>query len=131
MNPVVHFEMAYGDKDRAKAFYEQVFGWKTNVLGPEMGEYIVVQTDETDDKGMLKENNRINGGLYKKQPDEKFNTPSVVIAVEDINVAMQKIKDAGGQILVEPMDIPTIGKYASFSDTEGNRASILQPNSKM
>ena len=123
--------MSYGDKERAKAFYEQVFGWKTQVLGPEMGEYITVQTDETDADGMLKKTNRINGGLYKKQPDEKFNTPSLVIAVENIEVAMQKIKDAGGVILVEPMDIPTIGKYASFSDTEGNRASILQPNNKM
>jgi predicted enzyme related to lactoylglutathione lyase len=25
------------------------------------------------------------------------------------------------------MDIPNIGKYVSFEDTEGNRASILEP----
>lgn len=27
----------------------------------------------------------------------------------------------------KPMEIPGIGSYASFLDTEGNRVSVLQP----
>ncbi|HYG51470.1 MAG TPA: hypothetical protein VD905_11235 [Flavobacteriales bacterium] len=40
---------------------------------------------------------------------------------------MKKITDAGGKVLGEPVEIPGIGQYVSFLDTEGNRVSILQP----
>jgi predicted enzyme related to lactoylglutathione lyase len=60
MNPVIHFEMPYDDRQRMAAFYEAAFGWQTNALG-------------------------------------------------------------------EPMDIPGVGPYVSFFDTEGNRVSLLQP----
>jgi len=33
----------------------------------------------------------------------------------------------GGRVLGEPMEIPGVGLYVSFDDTEGNRMSILQP----
>jgi predicted enzyme related to lactoylglutathione lyase len=55
----------------------------------------------------------------------------VVIAVDDIEVAMDKVSDAGGKVLGEPMEIPGIGQYVSFSDTEGNRVSMLQPKRNM
>jgi len=31
------------------------------------------------------------------------------------------------KVLGEPMEIPGIGQYVSFTDTEGNRVSVLQP----
>jgi predicted enzyme related to lactoylglutathione lyase len=40
---------------------------------------------------------------------------------------MDKVVAAGGKLLGEPMDIPGIGRYVSFHDTEGNRVSMLQP----
>jgi predicted enzyme related to lactoylglutathione lyase len=50
-----------------------------------------------------------------------------VIAVQDIQAAMSRVADAGGQVLGEPMLIPGVGKYVSFYDTEGNRVSMLEP----
>jgi predicted enzyme related to lactoylglutathione lyase len=47
--------------------------------------------------------------------------------VDDIKKAMKKVADAGGKIYGEPMEIPSIGQYVSFTDTEGNRLSMLQP----
>ncbi len=127
MNPVVHFEMPAEDRNRMVKFYSAVFGWQTQQLGPEMGEYIVVTTTESDETGRPKMGGAINGGFYQKTEDPISNHPSVVIAVDDINDAVKKIKSAGGKILNDPMDIPGIGSYASFIDTEGNRLSILQP----
>lgn len=137
MSPVVHFEMGYEDGQRMADFYSKVFGWKTQMMGSQMGNYIVAQTDETDDKNMLKEPGRINGGFYQKTQDPTSQAPSVVIAVEDINEAMKNIEAQGGKILgvldqngnrvMEPQEIPGIGLWMSFQDTEGNRASILQP----
>jgi uncharacterized protein len=40
---------------------------------------------------------------------------------------MKKVAEAGGKVLAEPMEIPGIGHYISFIDTEGNRVSMLQP----
>ena len=127
MNPVVHFEMAAKDSKRMSEFYTGVFGWKANQFGPEMGNYVVVHTTETDEKGMVQRPGVINGGFYPKLEDPSLNYPSIVIAVDDIHEAMEKIKNAGGKLLGEPTPIPQVGLYVSFIDTEGNRCSILQP----
>ena len=50
-----------------------------------------------------------------------------VIAVDDIKTAAKNVRDAGGNVLGEPMEIPGVGKYVSFTDPEGNRVSMLQP----
>jgi predicted enzyme related to lactoylglutathione lyase len=47
--------------------------------------------------------------------------------VDDIRKARKKVTDAGGNILGEPTEIPGVGQYVSFTDTEGNRVSMLQP----
>jgi predicted enzyme related to lactoylglutathione lyase len=127
MDSVVHFEMPYENRDRMKSFYETAFGWQTQTLGPEMGNYVVVTTTETGADRMPKSAGAINGGFYEKPSDPVGQHPSVVIAVNDIHEAIRKIKDAGGKLLGEPMEIPGIGQYASFFDTEGNRVSVLQP----
>jgi hypothetical protein len=51
----------------------------------------------------------------------------VVIGVEDMAAAMARVLRAGGSVLGEPMRIPGIGDYVAFTDTEGNRVSLLQP----
>ena len=125
------------DMERMKKFYETSFGWKTQQMGADFGDYVVVQTAETDEKGMLKETNRINGGFYKKTPEMGPMAPSVVIAVENIQEAMKKVTAAGGKVIGgghkagEPDDIPGIGLYISVLDTEGNRVGMLQPSAKM
>ncbi len=140
-NPVVHFEMGYFDNERMKKFYETAFGWKLQQMGAEMGNYIVAQTSETDDKGMVKTPGTINGGFYQKTDNELSHAPSVVIAVPDIHGAMKAVETGGGKILgamdesgaasMEPMAIPGVGLWISFQDTEGNRVSLLQPGGGM
>lgn len=61
------------------------------------------------------------------KPDWPAQYPSVVISVDDIHSAMEDVTAAGGKVLGEPMEIPGVGLYVSFNDTEGNRVSILQP----
>ena len=69
----------------------------------------------------------INGGFYQKSPDWPAQYPSIVIAVDDIDRAMDMVKEAGGEVLGEPMLIPGVGRYVSFFDTERNRVSMLEP----
>ena len=126
MNPVVHFEMPYANRERLAKFYESAFGWQMQMLGDDMGSYVVATTTETDQNGPKKPG-AINGGFFPKKPDWPAQHPSVVIAVDDIKEAMRKVTGAGGKVLGEPMEIPGVGQYVSFTDTEGNRVSMLQP----
>src|SRR5438445_383457 len=96
-NPVIHFEMGYFDQDRMKKFYTGAFGWKLNQMGADMGNYIVAQTTETDEKGMVKTPGTINGGFYQKTENPLSHAPSVVISVPDIKAAMEAVKGGGGK----------------------------------
>jgi len=130
MNSVVHFEMPYERKERMARFYEAVFGWRTQMLGEEMGNYVLATTTETDEKGPKKPG-AINGGFFVKDESKPGQYPSVVIAVDDIDKAMRKVEKAGGKVLGDPMDIPGVGRYVAFTDTEGNRVSMLKPLPQM
>ena len=128
MNPVVHFEMPSDDRQRMADFYTSAFGWQMQMFGEEMGNYVVATTGENDENGRPKLAGTINGGFYPRREDMPDQHPSIVIAVDDIRRGMQKVTDAGGKVLGEPVEIPGIGWYVSFIDTEGNRVSMLQPN---
>ncbi len=125
-NPVVHFEMPYDDANRLSKFYKQSFGWEMQKFGQEMGNYVTASTTETDENRMVTTPGTINGGFFPRKPDWPVQYPSVVISVDDIKEAMKKVNDAGGKVLGDPVEIPGIGSYVSFNDTEGNRVSILQ-----
>jgi hypothetical protein len=97
-------------------------------LGPEMGDYMTAWTTETDPKTrMIKAPGAINGGFYSPTDDPLSKVPSVVIQVKDVKASMKAVEKAGGKILREPDEIPGIGLWVSFLDTEGNRVSMIQP----
>jgi predicted enzyme related to lactoylglutathione lyase len=96
------------------------------MLGEEMGNYVLATTTESDDSGPKKPG-AINGGFYARKSDWPAQHPSLVIAVDNIQAAMKKVTEAGGNMLGDPMEIPGIGQYVSFVDTEDNRVSMLQP----
>ena len=127
MNPVVHFEMPYENRERLVKFYKKAFGWQMRKLGQEMGDYVTAVTTETDKNRMITKPGAINGGFFPRKSDWPAQYPSVVIAVDDIKKAVKEVSEAGGKVLGEPMEIPGIGQYVSFTDTEGNRLSMLQP----
>ncbi len=135
MNPVVHFEMPYEDKNRMAEFYSKAFGWQAQMLGPEMGDYVVVTTTEIDEKTKFpKQPGQINGGLYKRTKEAQH--PSIVIAVDDIHAAMKQVEASGGKALGglkpgEPDNISGVGLFSGAIDTEGNHFAMLQPTGKM
>jgi uncharacterized protein len=127
MNPVVHFEMPATDRVRMADFYTKVFGWQTQMLGEDMGNYVTVSTSPADENGRPTMPGAINGGFFPVIKGEPAQYPSVVIAVDDIKESAASVTKSGGKVLGEPVMIPGVGLYVSFIDTEGNRLSILQP----
>jgi predicted enzyme related to lactoylglutathione lyase len=125
MDPVVHFEFPAEDRDRMAAFYETAFGWQAQKLGPEMGNYTVVTTAESNGSRSITPG-AINGGFFMRTDDPASHAPSVVIAVGDVHAALAAVEQAGGKAAGPPQEIPGVGLFGSFHDTEGNRVSLLQ-----
>jgi uncharacterized protein len=122
-NRIVHFEIEAADSERAKNFYSQAFGWQMQQMGDEMGQYVVVITGDPKQPG------GINGGIFGTPPGatKELNAYSCVVGVENIDESMASVKAAGGQLLGDKMDIPTVGTYVRCKDTEGNIFTMLQP----
>ncbi|HVP36573.1 MAG TPA: hypothetical protein VMT04_06205 [Terriglobales bacterium] len=74
MNPVIHFEMPAEDRKRMAEFYTKVFGWKTQLLGEDMGNYVLATTTESDEKGPKKPG-AINGGFFPKSDNMPVQYP--------------------------------------------------------
>jgi len=120
MPRVVHFEIAANDPDKAATFYEEVFGWKiTKWEGPQ--EYWLVETGNEQEPG-------INGGLLR--PNEIFSGTVITIDVPDIDVFIEKVKQHGGEIVVEKHAISGIGYNAYAKDVSGTLFGVHQDDSQ-
>lgn len=112
-NPVVHFEITGKDGDKIQNFYRELFGWEINSDNPM--NYGMVDT---------KTGQGINGGILKAPKDVPFLT--IYISVEDLQKYLDKAKQLGGEAVVPPTDIPGIGAYAFFKDTDGNIVGLFK-----
>jgi predicted enzyme related to lactoylglutathione lyase len=129
MNPVIHFEMPATDMERVQQFYQNAFGWQTTPMGPEMGNFVLAFTAESDENRTPIKPGSINGGFYEKsQQDQQVK---LTILVDDIREAMKQIEAAGGKVIGgqktgEPDEVPGVGLFAAFTDPEGNLVSIYE-----
>lgn len=121
MDHVVHFEIPTDDMARAKKFYSTVFGWKLEDV-PGM-EYSMAHTVDIDEKTWVPKEIGINGGLMKR---DQVRAPVVTISVADIKTALEKIKKAGGKVMMEPQKVADMGWNAYAQDSEGNVIGVWQ-----
>ncbi len=117
MSRIFYFEMPVEDFDRAIKFYESIFGWKVTREDRPSGPYYSVRTGDADEPG-------INGSLFKKE--EGWDKVSNVINVKEIDTAIKKIKELGGEIIFPKTTINGVGYLAYFKDTEGNTFGMMQ-----
>ncbi|MFK7736329.1 MAG: VOC family protein [Pirellulaceae bacterium] len=118
-NIVQHFAVHATDLDRAKKFYSGVFGWKFEEWGPPDFYLIATGTPETPG---------IRGALQKREGEvgEGVNGYECSVSVANVAETAKKIREHGGKIVTEEMEIPTVGKIVRFQDTEGNFACAIQ-----
>jgi len=119
---VMHFEIPFDDSDRGTAFYREVFGW--NVMAMPGLQYTMVSTGPVSDEGMPSEPGYIGGGMFQREDD--IASPVITIDVDDIDAALAKVEDSGGQT-VRPKDpVGDMGFAAYFKDSEGNLLGLWQ-----
>lgn len=120
-NSVVHFEIFASDVERARKFYERVFGWSFEVAGPP--DFYLISTGNDKDPGLT------HGLIAKRRgaaAEGSLNAFRVTITVRSLADTMAAIEAAGGKLRSAATQIPEVGKVAEFADTEGNVACVME-----
>ena len=118
---VVHFEIPYDDAERARTFYAEAFGWTLNDV-PGM-DYTLATTGPGDETGP-KELGFIDGGMAAR--GVPLTGPTVVIDVDDIDAALEKVESLGGSTLLARTPVGEMGFSAYFKDSEGNVVGLWE-----
>jgi uncharacterized protein len=122
MDKIVHFEIPADDIARAKDFYGSIFGWGLDDM--EGMDYTIVRTVDVDEQQMPKEPGAINGGMMKRSSDTP--APVITINVDSVDDALKKVEAGGGSIVRPRQEIPGMGAFAYFKDTEGNTMGLWE-----
>ena len=130
-SPIVHFEIPADNVDRAKNFYEKIFGWHIDKYKMEGGDdYWIVRTTEIDEKTKMPTTpGAINGGMMKrKNSGQPFMN---YISVDSIDNMLKTIESHGGVICLPKQEIGMgMGWIAAFQDTEGNLMGLHEAPKK-
>ena len=126
MDKVVHFEIPVDDRGRATDFYRSVFDWDLNDMDMGGGAmYTIATTTPVDEQSRLPlEPGAINGGLMSRTSD--LSVPVVTVGVDAIDDAIKKIEAGGGSVVQPRTEIPDMGAYAYFKDSEGNVVGLWE-----
>jgi uncharacterized protein len=120
---VVHFEIPFDDADRARGFYEQVFGWQIQPI-PEL-EYTSVSTGPVSEEGISTEPGYINGGMFRRSADPPRQLV-ITIDVDNIDATLEDIEQQGGKTVVAKLTVADMGFAAYFEDCEGNLIGLWE-----
>ncbi len=111
-------DLSTPDQDAAAEFYGALFGWSVEAdeNAEETGGYRVAMLRE---KGI--------GGVMKTMEEGQPPAWSTYIAVADADATVAKAKEAGGEVMFEPMDVLDYGRMAFIVDPTGAVLGLWQP----
>lgn len=105
------------DPEKAAEFYSALFGWEVPPGDEQFGGYRNATL-----------NGKMVAGMGPQMGPE--GTPaywSTYINVDDAAEVARKVGEAGGQVIVEPMQIGEFGSMAVFADLTGAMVGVWQP----
>lgn len=111
-------DLSTPDQDAAAEFYGPLFGWAFDE-----GE----NPEETGGYRSAMLRDQPVGGVMKIMQEGQPPAWSTYISVEDADATMAAVKEAGGTVMIEPMDVLDIGRMGFFVDPTGAVCGIWQP----
>jgi predicted enzyme related to lactoylglutathione lyase len=108
-------ELMTNDTEKAGAFYAELFGYELTPFGPD-GSYTVFTKGEAQ-----------IAGLMKSPTDDIPPYWGVYFATEDVDGVTEKVRAAGGQVFMEPADMPEVGRVAALADPQGAPFGVVNP----
>jgi predicted enzyme related to lactoylglutathione lyase len=114
-NHLCHFEFMVSDSEKAKAFYGKVFDW-TFKSDEGMPGYTMIDAGKAP-----------GGGMMKKPETAPHHALSIYFCVDSIDDTMAKVSEAGGQVIIQKMEVSNIGWWGLFADPDGIPVGIYEP----
>lgn len=120
-------ELMTNDVEGAKAFYAATAGWQ--FVGEEMdkegiwkdgGTYWIAMTDSGP-----------AAGIMALPPHVPADTPphwTAYVAVEDVDDALKRATDGGADVLMEPFEVPNVGRIVTLRDPQGAVIALITPS---
>lgn len=111
--PVTHFEIGVRDLGKAAGFYQELFGW--DIDEERTPGYRLVQTAPDS----------VGGGILQV-PEGVPPYVTVYVGVTELRSTLEKAEELGAKIVVEPMPIPGVGRFAMFQDPDGAMIGVFE-----
>lgn len=114
-------DLSTTDPGAAQSFYGPLMGWSfdTNPT-PEGGEYTMATLD-----------GKAAAGMMQQQPEQaKMGIPSLwntYITVDDVAAAAGRVEEAGGSVMMPPMEVMDAGHMSVVVDPSGAVVCLWQP----
>jgi len=142
-NDIRHFAINADDVERARRFYEKVFGWRTEPYGPPKFYRIFTGSGSeepsrsaggaADPAAHLGLGSLCQGALQGRREllkGQKMIGFECTIGVEDVDKIAKAVVANGGRIVMEKTTLLGIGDLIFFEDTEGNVAGAMRYDEK-
>jgi uncharacterized protein len=111
-------ELSSPDADASAAFYGALMDWAATQPGP---------VEETGGYRMFQQGDQRIAGLMPHMQEGQPTAWATYVSVADADQAAERVKAAGGSVIVEPMDVMDIGRMAFFADPAGAVFGVWQP----
>ncbi|TML31489.1 MAG: VOC family protein [Actinobacteria bacterium] len=111
--PVVHLELHTGDRQRARAFYAELCGWRSERIDIGSGSYLALDLGR-----------RLDGGIVECQTARALWLPYV--EVDEIAAATGRARRSGAAVLLEPREGPA-GWRSVVATSAGGEVGLWQP----
>ncbi|MGA2519508.1 MAG: VOC family protein [Acidimicrobiales bacterium] len=109
-------DLSTSEVTTAQAFYSSLFGWSVGDTGPDGGGY-----------AMFLLRGKYVAGVGPHVAEGQPSAWTTYVSVEDADATTEKVRAAGGQVVVEPMDVLDVGRMAVLVDPTGAPFAIWQP----
>jgi predicted enzyme related to lactoylglutathione lyase len=117
---IAHFDIRADDVERARRFYQGVFGWRFEPWGPP--DFYMIYTGPPEDPG-------IHGSISRRSEPVSgtgLRGFECTVAVDDLAKIRAAIEAHGGKILLPDHEIVGVGRLIHFEDTEGNTVCAMK-----
>jgi uncharacterized protein len=109
-------ELMTTDVNAAKKFYGELLGWETEDMPLKDMAYSVIKVKDYDIGGIMGMPPGVAGSVPRWLP---------YVTVDAVDQKVQQAEGLGAQVLVPPMDIPEVGRFAVLKDPLGAEFAVI------
>ena len=110
-------DLATNNPEASKTFYAELFGWQ----------FKEGDVDEMNYSEISLDGQKSFGGIWKITAEMGEIKPHWMswVAVDNVDAIVEKVKELGGSVCVQPTDIPNTGRFVVINDPLGAALSLI------